>query len=120
ATGWLRLAGDRRGDDHRALRHHIPPDARSARHGSDQCAARAQPATRSTVALHARGGNLCRPVFRSGRAYKGDVSDRLVLGLGPARIAAEAPEAGQRRSVALEDTRERAAAVVYQFKPSTM
>ena len=44
-------------------------------------------------ALPARGGNLCRAFCRSGRPDSRDVLDRLDVGLGAARLAAEAAEA---------------------------
>src|SRR5690606_25119134 len=79
-----------------ALRHDVRPDARPARHG---CRKRARGALAPACAARAfqpRRADLCRPLRRPRRPRARDLLDRLDVGLGAARIAAEAAEARQR------------------------
>ncbi len=72
----------------------ICADARSAPHGRDQCAGRAQPRAAAARDADADGGDLRRAFRRSRRPHPRDVRDRLAVRLGAAREPAEAAAPG--------------------------
>jgi SAM-dependent methyltransferase len=73
---------------------------RPARHGRGQCAVGPLAPPGHARLLRAGGGNLRGALFRSGRARARHLLDHMDVGLGAARLAAAAAQAGQREGLA--------------------